>query len=235
MAIERTSPNRDRLIATARRLGPLRDDMVFVGGQITELLITDTASVRVRPTVDVDVIVSATTRSEYARLEQQLSTRGFLPDRTPGSPVCRFCTSDNLVLDAMPVSEQILGFSNVWYPLAIETSEADLLDVDLLIRRPTAPAYLATKWAAFHSRGADEPRFSNDLEDIILLTAGRASLVAECAQLPDNARAFIATSSRDLLRNPLCEEIVLASLPDAARLPGLVNRVLERLALCSDL
>ncbi len=36
--------------------GPLRDEVVLVGGQVAELLITDAAAVRVRPTSDVDVI-----------------------------------------------------------------------------------------------------------------------------------------------------------------------------------
>jgi hypothetical protein len=36
---------------------------VFVGGQVAELLVTDPAAVRVRPTDDVDVVVPITTRT----------------------------------------------------------------------------------------------------------------------------------------------------------------------------
>ncbi len=47
------SPNRDRLLRTARLHRPLLGDLVFVGGQVAELLITDSAAVRVRPADDV--------------------------------------------------------------------------------------------------------------------------------------------------------------------------------------
>ncbi len=57
------SPNRDRLLRTARLLRPLLGELVFVGGQVAELLVTDPAAVRVRPTDDVDVVVPITTRT----------------------------------------------------------------------------------------------------------------------------------------------------------------------------
>jgi hypothetical protein len=43
------SPNRELLLRVARRLGPVLDELVFVGGQVAELLVTDPAAVRVRP------------------------------------------------------------------------------------------------------------------------------------------------------------------------------------------
>ena len=51
---------------------PLLDDVVFVGGQVAELLITEPQAVRVRPTVDVDVVVSAASRLEYHRMGERL-------------------------------------------------------------------------------------------------------------------------------------------------------------------
>jgi hypothetical protein len=38
------SPNRAVLERIARRLGPLLDEVVFVGGQVAELLVTDSAA-----------------------------------------------------------------------------------------------------------------------------------------------------------------------------------------------
>ncbi len=58
-------PNRDRLVQTARRLQPLLAEVVFVGGQMAELLVTDPGALGVRPTDDVDVIVGITTRGAY--------------------------------------------------------------------------------------------------------------------------------------------------------------------------
>ncbi len=48
-----SSPNRDLLTRVARRLEPLLEQLVFVGGQVTELLITDPVAVHVRPTATV--------------------------------------------------------------------------------------------------------------------------------------------------------------------------------------
>ena len=70
------SPNRDRLLRTARLLRPLLGKLVFVGGQVTELLVTDPAAVRVRPTDDVDVVVPVTSRIAYHALQMRLMALG---------------------------------------------------------------------------------------------------------------------------------------------------------------
>jgi hypothetical protein len=44
---------RERLLRTARRLEPLLFDVVFVGGQLVELLVSEPAAIRPRPTDDV--------------------------------------------------------------------------------------------------------------------------------------------------------------------------------------
>lgn len=136
------SPNRELLIRTARQLRPMLDDIVFIGGQMAELLVTDTGAVRVRPTVDVDIIVSVSTRSEYNKIEAQLRNLGFEPDRREGAPICRTVSRDGLVLDTMPLAQSILGFSNSWYPYAIETATYEILEPELKIRAVSAPASL---------------------------------------------------------------------------------------------
>jgi len=52
------SPNRTILEAVAARIQPLLEDVVFVGGQVVELMLTDPAATRVRATIDVDVVVT---------------------------------------------------------------------------------------------------------------------------------------------------------------------------------
>ena len=52
------------LLAAARLLEPLLDDLVFVGGCATGLMITDEAAPGVRPTVDVDAIAEITSYAE---------------------------------------------------------------------------------------------------------------------------------------------------------------------------
>lgn len=50
--------NIEALLVVVKRLGPLRKRVVFVGGSVRELLITDAAAPPERPTDDVDGIVS---------------------------------------------------------------------------------------------------------------------------------------------------------------------------------
>jgi len=56
----------------AKRLEPLLDRLVFLGGCTTALLMTDVAAPDVRVTDDVDVIVEVLSRTDFWRLEEQL-------------------------------------------------------------------------------------------------------------------------------------------------------------------
>jgi hypothetical protein len=51
----------------AESLGDLRDQVVFLGGAATALLITDSAIPDVRATIDVDLIVEMASRGDYYR------------------------------------------------------------------------------------------------------------------------------------------------------------------------
>ena len=58
--------NLELLISVARLLCPLLDELVFVGGCTTALLISDPAAAEVRSTYDVDAIAEITSYAEYA-------------------------------------------------------------------------------------------------------------------------------------------------------------------------
>jgi predicted nucleotidyltransferase len=223
------SPNRDRLIRTARRLEPLLDQLVFVGGQMVELLVTDPAAIRSRLTDDVDVVVAVSTKTAYEHVQAQLRALGFQPDMRKNAPLCRFRTSDDLVLDAMPMDEGVLGFSNRWYAHAIETAQRMEIDAGLWIRAISAPTFLATKWEAHASRGAANPIMSHDLEDIIVVVAGRSSLLHELRSAPMELRQYISENTVEFLRDPSFDEVVGDALPDARRFPGMVAEVVARL------
>jgi len=180
----RPSPNRDQLVRVAGRLGPLLGEVVFVGGQVAELLVTNTAAVRIRPTDDVDVIVQVATRTEYHRLGERLRALGFREDSSPGAPLCRWRDPDELPLDVMPLDEAIRGFTNPWYDEALRSAALSALAPALSIRIPSAPAFLATKWAAFDGRGGGMYLGDADVEDIVTVVAGRAELTAEAATAP---------------------------------------------------
>ncbi len=222
------SPNRDRLLRTARLLRPLLGELVFVGGQVAELLVTDPAAVRVRPTDDVDVVVPVTTRTAYHALQQRLMALGFTPDHRAGAPVCRMRTAADLILDVMPLDEAILGFSNRWYSYAFASAATLTLEPGLDVRIASAAAFLAMKWEAFSSRGAADPMSSHDLEDLITVVAGRAGIVEDVQAAPDDIRDFIRTQTAALLAAEWAPAILEGNLPDARRVPGLVDAVARR-------
>lgn len=115
-------PNRALFESAVRLLGPVLEELVFAGGCMTGLLITDPAAGSVRPTKDVDAIVDVNSYVEYAALSEQLRALGLAEDTTPGAPLCRWRRGE-LIVDVMPVAEHVLGFSSRWYPAAIETAQ----------------------------------------------------------------------------------------------------------------
>ena len=74
----------------------------------------------------------------------------------------------------------------------------------------TAPVFLATKLEAFHGRGKGDYLFSHDLEDLMAVVDGRASLLEECRLSPPELRNGLAAQFRVLLNTPA----FLEALPD---------------------
>jgi len=134
----RNNPNLVILSIAVEKLGPLADEMVFLGGCATPLLITDPAAPHARITKDVDVITEVASRSDYYRLGENLRERGFSEDTSESAPLCRW-VSGEILLDVMPTSPGILGFSNRWYGPAIEKAEKTTLPSGHTIRLVTSP------------------------------------------------------------------------------------------------
>jgi hypothetical protein len=83
------NPNLLILETAVHRLGSLADELVFLGGCATGLLIDDAAAPPIRETIDVDVIVQVLSRGEYCALSDKLRERGFREDNSEGAPICR--------------------------------------------------------------------------------------------------------------------------------------------------
>lgn len=220
-------PNVNLLERAAEQLGDaLLEQLVFVGGAVAGVLITDPAMPEIRPTQDVDVICSVIARADYHQLGSHLRQRGFQEDSRPGAPLCRWCT-DDLLLDLMPTQGEILGFSNRWYPLALETAQQQRLPSGCSIRIVTAPVFLATKLEAFRGRGQGDFLCSHDLEDLMAVVDGRASLLEECRLSPLELRNDLAAQFLELLNTFAFLEALPAFLPpDQAsqqRLPDLLE------------
>jgi hypothetical protein len=145
------NPNLELLELATERLRPLLSEIVFVGGCATGLLIDDPGAAPVRGTYDVDVIAEIGTYAEYAIFSERLRALGLQEDASEGAPLCRWKHGE-LTLDVMPLDPAILGFSNRWYPEALEAAEEVQLPAGLTVRVITAPYFLGTKLEAFRGR-----------------------------------------------------------------------------------
>jgi len=110
----------------------------------------------------------------------------------------------------MPAQGEILGFSNRWYPLALDTAQYQGLPSGRSIRIVTAPVFLATK-----------------LEDLMAVVDGRAALLEEYRLSPPELRNDLAAQFHELLNTSAFLEALPAFLPpDQAsqqRLPDLLE------------
>lgn len=223
------NPNLALLELSVDYLGPLVDEMVFLGGCATGLLITDPAAPPVRATVDVDVIVEVASLGEYHRLSDRLRDRDFREDTEDDAPVCRW-VRQQLRVDVMPTDEAILGFANPWYPQALRTATPTELPSGRVIRMVSAPCFLATKLAAFAGRGRGDYLASHDMEDLIAVLDGRPELLREVEQSAQELRRDLAGQFDALLKNKAFQTALPGHLPADAASQARVDMLLQRMA-----
>ena len=226
------NPNLKIIEIAAQALGPMCDELVFLGGCATALLITDSAAPPVRATRDVDTLAEVGTAAEYHDLEKRLRQCGFEVDSSKDAPICRW-VGHGVLLDVMPTDERILGFGNIWYESAIVSSRSYALPSGTEIRLIDPVHFLATKLEAHEGRGDHDFVMSHDLEDVVCVLDGRPELEDEIADSEEEIRSYVCNRLRDFMDNPLFIESLPGHLPgDAgsqARLPMLTEK-LQRLA-----
>ena len=227
------NPNIQILEAAACSLSELIEDIVFVGGSATALLITDPAASPVRPTIDVDVLVEVTTLVEYYSLSGKLRELGFTEDTGEEAPLCRWKSPD-IILDVMPTDSKILGFGNRWFKHAFRTAEWTTLPSGNKIKFLHATCFLATKLEAFDSRGENDYLISRDIEDVITVLDGRPEIITEVHEASIELREYLALRCSVLLsdRNFL-EALPGLLLPDAAS-QARHDLIIERIKKIAD-
>ncbi|HMI80829.1 MAG TPA: hypothetical protein VK480_03490 [Solirubrobacterales bacterium] len=183
-------------------LGPVLDDVVFVGGATVHLWLTEPGAPPARATEDVDVICEVPSRAEYYRLGEKLRERGF--HEAVGAPVlCRWRSAEpQLILDVMPTDPDILGFSNPWYGEAIATAATIALDSGAAIRAATPVLLMATKLCAWKGRGRGDLLRSLDVHDVLTLVDGRPELIDEIQDASLALRTYIRDELSELRAEP---------------------------------
>ncbi|MBP7586206.1 MAG: hypothetical protein KBA61_19340 [Spirochaetes bacterium] len=178
-------------------LDDLLDSVVFIGGAAAACYIDNPAAGGIRPTDDVDCVVSIATMTEYYSFEEKLRVRGFSNLAEPGAPLCRWKYRD-VKVDIMPSDPGILGFSNIWYRTGIDTSVTASLPSGRTIRIFTLPLFVASKLEAYKSRAGNDPRFSHDIEDIILVLDGQLDM-SRLLDAPGDVLDYLRLEFRALL------------------------------------
>ncbi|AMV07419.1 hypothetical protein [Xanthomonas citri] len=217
-------PNLPHLLVIADALGELCDQVVFLGGAVVGLLVSDPLAESVRATYDVDAVANL----DWARfrgIEARVESQGFAREMRSGV-VCRWVhQASGVLFDLMPVDAGVLGFSNRWYAHAVETAQVVALSDRLSIRLVTATAFVATKLEAFVTRGNSDFLSSHDLEDVLNVVDGRAELVEELAVEHADLRQWVADVFAGLVDNPA----FVNALPGMVAEPERASIVLQRL------
>jgi predicted nucleotidyltransferase len=214
MVSQPLSASLGRIAAIAKELGDLSAEVVFIGAAIAPLLQTKSVISRVRPTKDVDAVIASSSYSEYNALRERLIRLGFKEAAHAGSHVHKWSSPSGIPFDLVPAGGHLGGTGSKWDLLALETAiDAEINGVK--IRHASAPGFLALKWAAFNDRGRDDPFRSQDLEDILALTASRESLNEELQAAPTAISEHVRGWFLWLLASEDYEDLIGAHLANA--------------------
>lgn len=206
------NPNLEIMVQAVTRLDQLCNNLVFIGGCATGLLITDPAAPEVRPTIDVDAIVEVTSLSEYYKLEKELQDRGFKQSMQEDAPICRW-VAEEIILDVIPTDPKILGFGNKWHKPAIKNAAPITLENNITVNMVSAPYFLATKMEAFLTRGEGDYYASHDLEDVIAVIDGRPKLIDEIENEGKDLKKYLAEIFETLIKDERFLEAIPGHLP----------------------
>jgi hypothetical protein len=128
--------------------------------------------------------------------------------------ICRWRHPERgIVLDAVPIREDLAGFSGQWLSAAVRDPAHVRLPSGLAIRAVRPPWLIATKLEAFQDRGQSDCLTSRDFEDIITLVDGREELLRELRELPAEAQQYVREETAAILALPSFPYGVEGALP----------------------
>lgn len=205
--------NVQRIKAVSRALQGLQQPVVFVGGATVSLYAPALAASEVRPTDDVDVVVELASYADYGLLEEKLRTLGFQND-VHSKVICRY-QIQGITVDIMPLGENVLGFSNRWYPEGFRRAVDVEIEPNLYVKIFSPPYFIASKLEAFKNRGSGDYRTSTDFEDIIYVLENHAGIGEKLSLTTGAIRTYLKTAFAALLNDPYLEEGIYAHVTPA--------------------
>ena len=203
------STNIIMLQTVANGLGELKDEMVFVGGAVAELYADNPAASEIRPTIDIDCVIEISSKLEFAKLEENLRTKGFKNDT---AIICRWIYK-NIKVDVMPTDSKVLGFSNRWYEGGIENKIPKTLPDGTTVFVFPPEYYLAAKFEAHNARGRNDLRQSHDFEDIIYILDNCSEILDNINGSNPSVKMYLKKECQKLLEDPNITEGIETALP----------------------
>lgn len=130
------------------------------------------------------------------------------------------------IVDVMPPTPEVFGFSNELYPSAMAHPTVTKID-GTAIPHIDAPHFIGTKLLAFEGRGKGDLQVSHDLEDLLAVINSRPEVVSEIGAAPLICREAVFPRLRYLRDNPGFKNVVAGHLANDA--PGRDKVVLGRI------
>jgi len=202
--------NISRIKGIYNALEELKDEVVFIGGATVSLYANDPVNTDIRPTDDIDILVEIATYGAYTKVQEKLNALGFELDTT-STITCRYLYN-GLIIDVMPLYEDVLGFSNRWYPEGFVNKVRYQLDDNTAVNIFAASYFIATKLEAFKGRGNNDGRMSSDFEDIIFVLDNRKEIWEEMQNAGAALVQYLKAEFRSLYENRYLEEWIAAHL-----------------------
>jgi hypothetical protein len=223
----------DNLLKVSVRIQPLGIDYAFLGGCIVPFLLDDPDLMPVRPTNDVDVVILLVNQPQMSAIEARLRQEGFIHAVYPGAPICRW-QLDDLIVDIMPDKDgQFLGLSTRWFSEALRSATLRAIpggQVPII----SAVTFVATKLVAYADRGKGD-FYHRDLEDVVTVIDGRASLLEELIDAETALRTFVSDEFRRHLENPSFIDNMAGHLPNDPASQGRLGLLHSRLRALADI
>jgi hypothetical protein len=194
----------------AKALGELNKEVVFVGGAVVSLYVNDALADEFRPTKDVDITFRIVSFAKLERLRGELVSKGFKQNIFE-DVICRF-QLDDILVDVMSTHAIAWAPANRWFDEGFN----HLCQIKVgkqIVNLLSLPYFLATKFDAHADRGGLDARMSKDFEDIIYLLNHVSNLENYISDAPKNVRDYIISECKDILKNDVKQEAILANMP----------------------
>ena len=188
----------------ASSLEEINKDVIYIGGAVISLYVTDDGAEQPRPTKDIDISVKISTYKQMDDMREKLATKNIYPSPTD-SVIYRY-TLDGILIDFIPYEKTSLGHTNSWLKPGFKKAIAVKLGKAQIKILPVS-LFLATKWEAYNSRGND-PRISQDFEDIIYIIDNNLDVVNDIKSADMEVRSFLKKMSKEILSHSSLHEII---------------------------